>query len=78
MINFVNDDIFWNWYKVTAKGPLLTKKALLDDVFKRYCDTKNEAYILSPDETVSGTEEVYNFKFEDIGCCGASTIYIYF
>ena len=78
MINYVNDDIFWNWYKERAAAPLLTKKALLDDVFKFYCDTKSEVYTLSPDKTVSGLEETYNFKFEDIGCCGASTIYIYF
>ena len=78
MINYVNDDVFWNWYKTTAKGPLMTKKALLDNVFQNYCDTKNEVYTLSPDATISGNEETYNFKFEDIGCCGASTIYIYF
>ena len=78
MINYVNDDVFWNWYKATAKGPLMTKKALLDSVFKHYCDTKSEIYTLSPDETISGKEETYSFKFEDIGCCGASTIYIYF
>ena len=78
MINYVNDDVFWNWYKTTAKGPLMTKKALLDSVFKYYCDTKSEVFSLPAEETVSGNVENYDYKFEDIGCCGASTIYIYF
>lgn len=78
MINYVNDDVFWNWYKENVKELSMTKKTLLDDVFKSYCDTKKESYVLSPDVTVSGKEEAYSFKFEDIGCCGASTIYIYF
>ena len=78
MINYVNDDIFWKWYKENSKELKMTKKELLDSVFKFYCDTKSELYTLSPDETSSGKEETYSFKFEDIGCCGASTIYIYF
>ena len=78
MINYVNDDVFWNWYKENAKELYMTKKDLLDDVFKNYCDTKKEVYTLSSDITKSGNEESYAFKFDDIGCCGASTIYIYF
>jgi len=78
MINYVNDDIFWNWYKENSKELLKTKKALLDEVYQRYCETKKEVYTLTAEETKSGKEENYIYKFEDIGCCGASTIYIYF
>ena len=78
MINYVNESDFFKWYESVSKAPISNKKALLDKVHQDYCSTKLSVFTLSPNETVTGKEESYNYNYDDIGCCGASTIYIYF
>ena len=78
MINYVNESDFLNWYKSTAKDPVVKKAVLLEEVYQRYCSNNTPVFELSADETVSGQAESYRYTFDDIGCCGASTIYIYF
>ena len=77
-MNYVNEDAFFAWYKAAAKRESLAGPALLADVVSQMNITGRQEYILPPSETKSGREERYSYRFENIGCCGASTMYIYF
>ena len=77
MYNYINEEKLFAWYDSTAKSPL-SHKALLAELAKRYMSTRKAVFELSADETLSGEAESYAYKFENIGCCGASTIYFYF
>lgn len=76
MYNYVNEDVFFAWYEEkTGRKP--DKKALLAELAKQYMDTRKGEFVLSADKCLSGAEERYGFRFENVGCCGASTIYFY-
>ncbi|MBR4953898.1 MAG: hypothetical protein IKZ30_05205 [Oscillospiraceae bacterium] len=78
MTNYVNEDKFFQWYSETTGSPIGNKTKLLNEVFQQYMKTRKQEYILSAQQTKSGSEETFPFRFENIGCCGASTYYIYF
>ena len=76
MYNYINEDAFFAWYEEkTGKKP--DKKALLAELAKQYMDTRKGEFVLSADKCLSGAEERYSFRFENVGCCGASTMYFY-
>ncbi len=77
-MNYVNEAEFIAWYRRTAKPPQLSPEALLADVFRYYVETKDSAYVLPADRTVTGREESYPFRCETIGACGACTPFMYF
>lgn len=77
-MNYVNEEAFFAWYKSTVKRETLTGPALLADVVNQMNAAGKQEYVLPPSETKSGREERYPYRFENIGCCGASTMYIYF
>ena len=77
-MNYINEEAFFAWYKSAAKHETPTRPALLADVISQMNITGRQEYVLSPAETKSGREERYPYRFENIGCCGASTMYIYF
>lgn len=77
MCNYVGSEKFMEWYRRTAKAPRGEGEALRR-VYEDYCRTGKSVFELSSGETVSGRPESYPYTFENIGCCGASTIYIYF
>ncbi|MCF0120501.1 MAG: hypothetical protein HUJ65_02585 [Oscillospiraceae bacterium] len=78
MVNYVNDDGFLSWYSEKTGSTGFNKAALLQKVFDRYLEDQVPEFILPAGSTVSGAEERYPFRFEDLGCCGASTYFIYF
>jgi len=76
MYNYVNEDRFFAWYgEKTGRAP--DRKALLAELAKQYMKSRKGEFVLSGDKTLSGCEERYAFSFENVGCCGASTIYFY-
>ncbi len=77
-MNYVNEERFIAWYESVAGQPRLSPAALLADVFRQYTETRTERYVIPAEKTVTGREESYPFRFEDIGACGACTNYIYF
>ena len=77
-MNYVNENEFLSWYEKNAKDKQYSKPVLLNEVFENYCETRVSEYVLSADKTVSGKEERYPFKYDEIGCCGADTKFIYF
>lgn len=77
MYNYVNEEKFFAWYESVAKDKT-DRKALLANVAKQYMARRKAVYVLPAEKTLSGKEESYPFRFENIGCCGASTIYFYF
>lgn len=77
-MNYVNEEQFIAWYKSTARPPLLSESALLEDVFRRYLETRCSDYVLTAEQTVTGREERYLFRCETIGACGACTPFLYF
>ena len=77
-MNYVNEDRFVAWYASVAKEPRLSSATLLADVFRQYISTRTSEYVVPAEKTISGHEESYPFRFENIGACGASTNYIYF
>ncbi len=77
-MNCVNEERFIEWYRSTARSPALGPAALLSDAFSRYAESGRGEYVLRADQTASGREESYPFRCENIGACGASTIFMYF
>lgn len=77
MINYVNEEKFLAWYREKAKAPVERDK-ILSEVYANYCDTRSEVFRLPAAQSVSGAEESYGFTVDNIGCCGASTIFVYF
>ena len=77
MFNYVNEEKFIAWYRANAKASL-EDKAILERCAKQYMSTRKATFVLPAEESLSGQEEVYAFRFENIGCCGASTLYFYF
>lgn len=76
MYNYINEDSFFLWYEEkTGRKP--DKKVLLARLAKQYMDTRKGEFVLPAGECLSGVEERYPFRFENLGCCGASTIYFY-
>ena len=76
MYNYVNEEAFFAWYEEKS-GLKPNKKALLQELSKQYMSTRKGEFHLSGEMSLSGNEEVYPFRFENIGCCGASTMYFY-
>ena len=76
MYNYVNEDAFFAWYEEKT-GIKPNKKALLQELGKQYMATRKGEFVLGGDKSLSGNEEIYPFRFENIGCCGASTMYFY-
>ena len=76
MFNYVNEEKFMLWYREHARKPL-GQREVLAELAKRYMATRNPAFVLSPEESKSGVQESYEYRFENIGCCGASTLYFY-
>ena len=76
MYNYVNEDRFFDWYREkTGRAP--DRKALLAELAKQYMKSRKGEFVLPADRTLSGEQELYAFTFENVGCCGASTMYFY-
>lgn len=78
MVNYVNEEAFFKWYDSVSKTPAVNRQALLSDLFERYAADHKNRFELPASETVTGRAESYKFRFENLGCCGASTMFIYF
>lgn len=78
MTNYVNEAAFFAWYDRVAAEPRPGRAALLEDLARKYRESRREEYILPPEKTRSGREERYPFRYENVGCCGASTVFFYF
>lgn len=77
-MNYVGEEKFRAWYRAVAKAPQLSDAALLEEVHRHFVETKEEAFVLPPEKTLSGREERYPFRCERIGACGADTGFMYF
>lgn len=78
MTNYVNEAALFAWYEQVAKEPRLSPSALLEELTRRHRDTRETEYVLPPEKTRTGREERYPFRYENLGCCGASTVFYYF
>ena len=76
MYNYVNEEAFVAWYEETT-GRKPNKKALLQELSRQYIKSRKGEFVLPAGECLSGEAQCYSFSFENIGCCGASTIYFY-
>ena len=76
MYNYVNEDVFFAWYEEKT-GLKPNKKALLAELAKQYMSTRKGEFVLPAEKCLSGESEKYSFTFENVGYCGASTIYFY-
>ena len=76
MINYINEAAFYRWYaEVTGKK---ADGNTLQLVFEQYCSTGKAVFTLAANQTLTGRAEEYAYRFENVGCCGASTIYLTF
>jgi|GEM_PF-1654855 len=78
MATYVNEQAFFDWYSAAARRPEPNRGALLEEVLRHYAETGREEFALSEKETVSGQRERFPFRYDDVGCCGASTVFVYF
>ena len=76
MFNYVNEDAFFAWYEEKT-GRKADEKALLAELAKQYMATRRGEFVLSGEKCLDGAEARYPFRFENLGCCGASTMYFY-
>lgn len=76
-MNTVGEEKFLAWYRKNAKKALAPEAALRRVRDSWFADRSN-TFVLCAEESKSGAEERYDFRVEDIGCCGASTLYFYF
>ena len=76
-MNTVGEEKFLAWYRANTKKPLSAEKAL-QRVHDSYFEDASEVFVRPAAETKSGAEAHYEFRVENIGCCGASTLYFYF
>lgn len=77
-MTYVGVEKFYRWYAETAKEPKMSNAELLSDVLRLAAEEKAEQYVLPGDRTISGREERYDFRCENIGACGANTGFMYF
>ncbi len=78
MANYVNEERFLKWYEENYSGTPAVRNELLEDALAVFVNTGEARYILPPEKTRSGKEESYTYRVENLGCCGASTIFVYF
>ncbi len=78
MNHFVNEAAFFAWYRSVAKKKQFNSMELLNDVVHQYLETERKEYVVPAEKTESGKEESYPFNIDDIGRCGASTVFVYF
>ena len=77
-MNYVGVEKFYRWYADTAKEPKKSNAELLDEALRIALEERGEQYVLPPEKTLSGSEERYCFRCENIGACGADTGFMYF
>ncbi|MCQ2452186.1 MAG: hypothetical protein MJ075_03505 [Oscillospiraceae bacterium] len=78
MVTYVDEEKFFDWYKKNAKEPDSNHTRVLNQLYSKYCETGKSYFTLKASQSVSGQEVQFPFRFEDIGCGGASTLFIYF
>ncbi len=76
MYNYVNEDAFFAWYEEKT-GCKADKKALIAELSRQYMASRKGEFLLPAEKCLSAQEERYSFRFENLGCCGASTMYFY-
>jgi len=77
MVNYVNEERFLRWYRERAKAPA-TDAEVLSGLYADYCATGRGVFRLDGQDTVDGKSASFRYRVENIGCCGASTVYVYF
>ena len=78
MTNYVNEAALFAWYDEVAADPRPDRAAMLEDVARQHRETRQAEFVLPPERTRTGREERYPFRYENVGCCGASTVFYYF
>ena len=77
MINYVNEDKFLRWYRAKAKAPAPDAEVLAG-LYADFCETGKKVFSLAAKDTVTGKAAEYRYDVDNVGCCGASTVYVYF
>ena len=77
MVNYVNEERFLRWYRAHAKVPAPDAE-VLSRLYADYCAEHRSEFRLEAPDTLDGKSAHYRFRVDNIGCCGASTIYVYF
>lgn len=78
MYNYVNEEKFFDWYTSVSKTGIGNKSTLLAELVSNAGGPGEKEFLLPASQTVTGKDEVYKYKIDNLGCCGASTIYCYF
>ena len=78
MANYINQEKFIDWYRSVSKKELRNEQELLEKVLNDFCATRKEKFTVPASESKTGKDETYKFRGENLGCCGASTMFVYF
>ena len=78
MTNYVGQEKFFQWYDSITNDHDYDKNAVLAEVMTQYARARKGVFIVPAAKTRTGQEEEYEFSFENVGCCGASTFFVYF
>ena len=78
MVNYVREEAFLAWYDGVIANKTYNPQLVLGEVFESFCKTGKSIFEVPSKKTISGNAESYPFRAENLGCCGASTIMIYF
>lgn len=77
MHHYVNEEALFAWFCETANESL-DEARLLRELTQQYFQTRRAVFTLPAERTKSGDEASYAYRYENIGCCGASTVFFYF
>ena len=76
-MNTVGEEKFLAWYRNNAKKRM-AKEKILQRAYDCYFEDGSDVFELPAEETKQGAAAQYEFRVEEIGCCGARTVYFYF
>ena len=77
MVQYVNEQTLLDRYAALTGSPCPNPASLLQQAYALGCRGVRQL-TLPAAKTLSGREERIPFTFENVGCCGASTIFIRF
>lgn len=78
MVNYIGEDKFTEWFKENYNSDKYNMNEVLNDTYMNFCNTGKAEYVIPALKSKSGVEVKYTYRVENLGCCGASTICVYF
>ena len=77
MANYIGSEKFAEWYNKTAIAPRDVTHVMME-LYTNFCSTGVSEFTIPAEKSTTGKAESYKFRVENLGCCGASSMMVYF